>query len=232
MELERERERERGEGVRVLGIDGVDLVTDLIKWLEYDALKRDFGAPVGLSTRADAAADGGSAWLYDVLDVDPLDPDNLASFGEAKPPDPGPFDFALGGEEFHLGLGPTAALFGVLAALSSQIYRDGTLLSGYGQAQARAEVKARTPRGWLVTYGRSMASAALLFGGYESLKRPLAILALNLITGGEGSCIGSVNFEACTEAYTVDWVPSNLVRTITGSSGAQTVVQVLESFSQ
>jgi len=213
--------------IRVLGIDGVDLVTDLIKWLEYDALKRDFGAPVGLSNRADA---------FHVLDVDPLDPDNLASFaaeGVPYTPPPGPFDFSFGPwHDVHVGLGPTAALFGILAALSSQIYRDSTLFAGYGQAQAREEVKTRTPRRWLITYGQSMASAALLFGGYESLKKPLSILALNLITGGEESCIGSTDFDACIEAYTGDWVPGMFVRSITGSSGAQTVVEVLESFSQ
>jgi len=95
------------------------------------------------------------------------------------------------------------------------------------------DVLARSPRDWLDAYSRSMAAAACLFGTYEGLKRPLAYLALDLLTGGEAYCRGSTNVDLCEEVFRNAWTPSEAMQSITGAASPQeTVLRVFESLSQ
>jgi len=110
-------------GVGFAGIDSVDALADLIKWLEYDVLKGDLGSPFGLVRRMD----------YNLLAPPP--PANPTAYTRAL--------FGPGG--LLEGLAPVlasggvvgaAAFLGACAALSSQAYKDGFHLAGFGRPGA------------------------------------------------------------------------------------------------
>ena len=157
--------------VNFMGIDGVDAVADLIKWLEYDVLVADF-----------------ADFSYDFLQPSQVE--------------------AL--------TGVTSAFFGAVAALSSQIYRDATLSFGYGTEPARRELKSRDVSGWVITYARTIASSAILFGGYETIRKPLTTLALEYFSGGAQACYGSVEYDQCIDIYLLDALPSALIQSLVG----------------
>ena len=166
-----DRESMKKGAVNFMGIDGVDTVADLIKWLEYDVLVADY-----------------------------------ADFS---------YDFLPQAQVESLS-GVTSGFFGAVAALSSQIYRDATLSAGYGTDAARAELAARDARAWVITYARTVASSAVLFGGYETLRKPLTTSALAYFSGGAEACIGSSQYDACVDVYLLDAVPSAILQSLTG----------------
>lgn len=150
--------------VKFMGLDGVDVIADVIKWLEFDVL------------------------------VSEIEGENAA----------------------EVPTGMDSAAFGAIAALSSQIYRDGTLAAGYGSKEAREDLANRKPVEWIVTYSQAMVSSALLFGTYETLRKPLSQVALSIISGGAVSCWGSADVDMCLDVYTLDAVPSALLQALMG----------------
>ena len=135
---------ERKAGIPWLGgVKGIDIVADIIKWLEYDVLCTEL-------------ADGAPTW------------------GEA-------------------------ALFGMTAAVSSQVYKDSSMYFGLGSAEDREAVLRRGRRGWLTTYSKQAVSTAALFGVYESVRTPLA----GILQGGAANCVGSSRPDVCIDSFAV-----------------------------
>lgn len=185
--------------VNFMGIDGVDTVADLIKWLEYDVLVADFADSLETLDTTTAAASA------------------VASSSSSSAVATTPSFLAIPSAESLTELtGVTSALFGAVAALSSQIYRDATLSVGYGTEAARAELAERTPRGWATTYVKATGSSALLFGGYETLRKPLTTLALEYVSGSAQACLGSTQYDQCVDVYLLDAVPSALIQSLVG----------------
>ena len=62
----------------------------------------------------------------------------------------------------------------------------------------------------------TVASSAVLFGGYETLRKPLTTSALAYFSGGAEACIGSSQYDACVDVYLLDAVPSAILQSLTG----------------
>lgn len=123
-----------------------------------------------------------------------------------------------GGDDPLVLSGLASGVFGAVAALSAQVYRDGSLRCGYGQAASRAALARRSPAEWCSTYAKTMSSGALLFGGYETLRKPLAHGALELLSGGGLACWGSGDHDLCVDVYLLDALPSALLQSFTGTN--------------
>jgi hypothetical protein len=96
----------------------------------------------------------------------------------------------------------TGALFGCLAAVSSQLYAD--VLYGmfrYGPESRQQEVFARKTIDWLAVYCSKAASTAALFGVYEYSQGPISFWIQATLAGGVDGCIGSTSFDACLQTY-------------------------------
>jgi hypothetical protein len=125
---------------------------------------------------------------------------------------------AAGGDDPQILSGLESGLFGAVAALSAQAYLDGSLFAGYGKAKSKAALAVRSPVAWVVTYARAMASGALLFGGYETLRKPISQFALELLSGGGLACWGSGDYDLCVDIYLLDSLPYALLQSFTGNS--------------
>ena len=101
--------------------------------------------------------------------------------------------------------GLESAIFGFLAALSSQLYADLIYRnSEYGLESNREESRNRSLEGWASLYSTKCLSAAALFGVYETVRIPVSTFISNLLTGGVDSCLGSKDFDLCLETYMID----------------------------
>lgn len=133
--------------------DGVELFSDVVKWLQYSVLLSDYS---------------GSIRLNDV----PLEP------------------------------GLEAALFGAIAALSSQVYSDLLYAYfGFGGEQKKTAVQTRSLPDWLSVYGSRFVYYAVLFGVYEAAQSPAKESVSALLSGGIHGCFGSSDFDTCVETY-------------------------------
>merc|ERR1712032_123053 len=108
-----------------------------------------------------------------------------------------------------LSAGWESAIFGLLAALSSQLYTDVLYLySDFGSPIKRDETINRSIEGWASTYATKCLSAATLFGVYEVVRAPTSRILSQLVSGGFSGCLGSDEFDLCIETYLMDNPPS------------------------
>ena len=133
-------------------LDAVAVISDLIKWLEFDVLKDYSGM------------------------------------------------FRFNGQALSPGI--EGAIFGSLAATSSQLYADVLSASyGFGSPERREEVKARSMQDWINIYTTKVLNSAALFGVYSAVQYPVKRAILELITGGVDSCLGSEEFDLCMQVF-------------------------------
>lgn len=108
-----------------------------------------------------------------------------------------------------ISTGWESAIFGLLAALSSQLYTDVLYLySDFGIPAKREKTINRSLEGWASVYATKCLSTATLFGVYEAVRGPTSRLLSQFISGGVGGCTGSANFDLCVETYLVDNPPA------------------------
>jgi hypothetical protein len=96
----------------------------------------------------------------------------------------------------------SGAFFGLLAAVSSQLYAD--VLYGYfrkGPGYKQSEVRSRKIIDWATVYVSTSISAAALFGIYELSKRPVSRYVQGMLAGGVEGCVGSNSFDFCLQTY-------------------------------
>jgi hypothetical protein len=96
----------------------------------------------------------------------------------------------------------SGAFFGLLAAVSSQLYAD--ILYGYfrkGPEYKQIEVRSRKIIDWATVYVSTSISAAALFGIYELSKRPVSRYIQGMLAGGVEGCVGSKSFDCCLKTY-------------------------------
>ncbi|KAL7533219.1 hypothetical protein ACHAWF_004390 [Thalassiosira exigua] len=104
-----------------------------------------------------------------------------------------------------LPAGWESAIFGLLAALSSQLYTDVLYLySDFGDPLKREKTINRELAGWASVYATKCLSAATLFGVYEAVRAPTSRLMGQLFSGGSLACLGSADYDLCMETYLVD----------------------------
>ena len=137
-------------------IDGVEIFSDVTKWLEYDVLVNGYQGMITLN------------------DI-PISP------------------------------GLESAIYGFLAALSSQLWSDAIYrFSDFGSDVNREAARSRSLRDTFTLYSLRCLSAFTLFGVYESARLPIALLISNLISGGVDGCLGSDDFQLCLDTYMLE----------------------------
>ncbi len=101
--------------------------------------------------------------------------------------------------------GLESAVFGFLAALSSQLWADVIYRNfDYGLQSNREASKARSVADTLTLYSLRCLSAATLFGVYESVRLPISKFIVDLLSGGVDSCVGSQDYNLCIETFVFD----------------------------
>lgn len=130
-----------------------------------------------------------------------------------------------------LSAGWESAIFGLLAALSSQLYQDVLYLySDFGNPMKREMTLNRSPEGWASIYATKTLSAATLFGVYEGVRGPTSRLLSQIISGGIGGCLGSKDYDMCMETYLIDNPPAASLQAEFRAS-VVSVMNSLDSFS-
>lgn len=95
-----------------------------------------------------------------------------------------------------------SAIFGFLAALSSQLYADvAYTYTQYGSEEKRKESRERSLEGWIKLYTTISINSAVLFGVYESVKAPVANGIAGFLSGGVENCVGSEDYKTCMNVY-------------------------------
>lgn len=103
-----------------------------------------------------------------------------------------------------IGPGWESAVFGFMAALSSQLYTDVLYIySDFGNPEKREKTLNRPLELWASIYTTKCLSAATLFGTYEALRAPISRFCAQIISGAFTGCIGSEDYELCQEAFMV-----------------------------
>uniref|UniRef100_A0A7S4MM38 Uncharacterized protein n=1 Tax=Odontella aurita TaxID=265563 RepID=A0A7S4MM38_9STRA len=109
-------------------------------------------------------------------------------------------EFTFMGQQIDPGV--ESAIFGGLAALSSQLYADNIYIyTDLGRGRAAREARDRDLEGWANLYSTKCIGAATLFGVYASVKLPIGTFIQSLLTGGVDGCLGSDDFDRCAESY-------------------------------
>jgi hypothetical protein len=107
-----------------------------------------------------------------------------------------------------LGSGAESAVFGVVIALSSQLYLDIIYCyTDFGPDHTTKETRARSPADWTYLYINRCLGTATLFGVYESVSYPVSIALQGLLAGAVDGCVGSLDFNACMETFVADNPP-------------------------
>ena len=105
---------------------------------------------------------------------------------------------------WNLSPGLEGALFGSLAATSSQLYADAlSIYFGFGSNKRKQAVTSRTRQEWFNLYTQQSLSAAALFGVYSAVQYPIKWAILSLISGGVDGCLGSEEFDLCMQVFEV-----------------------------
>ena len=98
--------------------------------------------------------------------------------------------------------GAESAVFGFLAALSSQLYLDVLYqTTNLGPAQESERARNRSLLDILTAYTTRCLQTAALFGVYESVKQPIRQSLATVLSGGVAGCLGSGNYDACVDEY-------------------------------
>ncbi|KAL3945348.1 MAG: hypothetical protein SGBAC_000553 [Bacillariaceae sp.] len=103
----------------------------------------------------------------------------------------------------YLGPGPSGAIFGIFASVSSQFYADvlyGELFE-FGPRSKQEEVSSRSNSDWVRVYASSALSSAALFGVYEEAQIPVGRWIQGILAGGFDGCIGSTEFDICLQTF-------------------------------
>lgn len=101
-----------------------------------------------------------------------------------------------------IGPGWESAVFGFMAALSSQLYTDVLYIySDFGNPEKREKTLNRPLELWASIYTTKCLSAATLFGTYEALRSPISSFCAQIISGAYSGCMGSDDYEICQESY-------------------------------
>ena len=96
----------------------------------------------------------------------------------------------------------TGALYGLVAAVASQLYADILYrYYRYGPKSRRLEVFERRTIDWLAIYSAKAISTAVLFGVYEFSQGPISRWIQGTLAGGVDGCIGSTSFDLCLQTY-------------------------------
>ena len=98
--------------------------------------------------------------------------------------------------------GLESALFGVLAAVSSQLYLDALYqTTNWGPADESTRARNRTMLQLLTTYSTRCLQTAALFGVYESVQQPVKNTVSQVLSGGWEGCWGSSDYQTCVDTY-------------------------------
>ena len=101
--------------------------------------------------------------------------------------------------------GIESAVFGFLAALSSQLWADVIYRNFDMGLEPNIEAsKNRSIPDTVKLYLLRCLSAATLFGVYESVRLPISTFIIDLLSGGVDSCVGSQDYNLCIETFVVD----------------------------
>lgn len=101
--------------------------------------------------------------------------------------------------------GVESAIYGFLAALSSQLWADALYyFSDFGLKENRDIARARSAKDTLTLYAARCFASATLFGVYESARLPISLFITNLLSGGVDSCLGSDDYNLCLETFMVE----------------------------
>ena len=104
--------------------------------------------------------------------------------------------------------GLESAWYGVIAALSAQIYADVfSAVFGFGGELKRKKVLSRGAFNWVTIYFQETISAAVLFGVYEFVQIPATAIVSAVLSGAADNCSGSQDYNLCMEAYLVNNTP-------------------------
>ena len=103
------------------------------------------------------------------------------------------------------------AIFGALAALSSQLYLDALYrFTDWGPEEKTRSARERTVKDIFAGYGSACLNSATLFGVYELVRKPTGMVITNLLSGGLESCVGSSDYDVCIETFELDYVFSTM----------------------
>ena len=107
-----------------------------------------------------------------------------------------------------IGPGWESAVFGFMAALSSQLYTDVLYIySDFGNPEKREQTLNRPLELWASIYTTKCLSAATLFGTYEALRGPISRLCAQIISGAYTGCAGSDDYDLCMQSYMFGELP-------------------------
>jgi len=102
-----------------------------------------------------------------------------------------------------------SALFGFLAALSSQLYADiAYTYTDYGTEEKRREARERSLVDWIKLYLTTSLNSAVLFGVYETVKSPVGLAIAGFLSGGVENCVGSEDYQFCVDTYILNNPPA------------------------
>ncbi|GMI27469.1 hypothetical protein TrCOL_g2292 [Triparma columacea] len=113
----------------------------------------------------------------------------------------------IGGGYYRSWLGRfvESAIFGIICAVSSELYKDTAYYyAGFGDSKKSDEVRSRTLKEWTSRYLFTSLASASLFGIYDAARLPLSSYVVELFSGGIDSCIGSSDFDLCTTVFLLD----------------------------
>ncbi|GMH47876.1 hypothetical protein TrRE_jg6028 [Triparma retinervis] len=113
----------------------------------------------------------------------------------------------IGGGYYRSWLGRfvESAVFGIICAVSSELYKDTAYYyAGFGDSKKSDEVRSRTLKEWASRYLATSLASASLFGIYDAARLPLSSYIVELFSGGIDSCIGSSDFDLCTTVFLLD----------------------------
>jgi hypothetical protein len=100
--------------------------------------------------------------------------------------------------------GLESAIYGFMAALSSQLWSDAIYrFTDYGLEENREAAKSRSFQDTYSLYMIKCFTAATLFGVYETARLPISNFLTSILSGGVDGCLGSSDFSLCLETFVV-----------------------------
>ena len=99
-------------------------------------------------------------------------------------------------------IGSECAIFGIITALTSQIYSD--VLYKYfklGAVAKQESIQSRSALDWFTIYFSKIIYCAVLFGTYGALKDPTESIVMAVGSGGLDNCYGSMNYQYCVDTF-------------------------------
>lgn len=112
----------------------------------------------------------------------------------------------LSGQLTYNGLslfpGVESAFFGIIAALSAQVYGDILYCYfGFGGEEKAEQIRSRNALSWAASYASEAAYSGIFFGFYEFAQIPAKASVSAFLSGGADACYGSQDFDVCLETF-------------------------------